>query len=285
MRRLSILVFVAAVASASPALGFAPPQMGDLFGTRSLGMGNAFRAVGTSNEALYFNPAGVVVTRRYQVDGHYGFSPGDRMTLWNASIVDSKTANVGVGIGYSHLSGMGGPLETSGSLVHFGLGVPLSSRVAMGVNFKYLGFSRPEDTNSVTADAGLIVRPLPILSLGVVGYNLIDVASDLAPMRVGGGISVGNDTLLRLSFDAVFALEEGDPLGTTYHAGAEYFFDGVLPIRIGAERREGEDRNFLTAGIGLVSPMAALEAGFAQGVGGGGRSDERIFSFALKLFL
>lgn len=282
---LSTLTALAVLLVSTPALAFDSPQLGDLFGTRSLATGNAFRAVGTSNETIFFNPAGVVATRRYQVDGQYGFSPGERMSLWHASIVDSKTSNVGVGIGYTHLSGTGSLVESSGSLVNLSLGVPLASRVAVGAGFKYLGFSQPEDTNSITADVGLLVRPLPILSLGLVAYNVIDVASDLAPMRAGGGISIGDDSRFRLSFDAVFAVEDDDPLGTTYHVGGEYFFDRVLPIRLGAERREGEDRTFITTGLGLISPVAALEAAFAQGVGGGGRSDERIFSFALKLFL
>ena len=52
--RFSILWFLSALLVATPALAFDPPQMGDLFGTRSLGMGNAFRAVGTSNEADMF---------------------------------------------------------------------------------------------------------------------------------------------------------------------------------------------------------------------------------------
>lgn len=282
---LTILPTLTALAFASPALALDPPQVGDLFGTRALGTGNAFRAVGTSNETIFFNPAGVVAARRYEVSGQYGFAPGDRLSLWHASVVDSKTSNVGVGLGYSHLSGAGGLGDSSGSVVNLSLGVPLASRVSIGAGFKYLGFSRPEDTNSVTADVGLLVRPIPILSLGLVAYNVIDVASEQAPMRAGGGVSIGSDAAFRLSFDAVFALEDEDPFGTTYHVGGEYFFDRVLPIRLGAERREGEDRNFITAGLGLVSPVAGLEAAFAQGVGGGGRSDERIFSFALKLFL
>jgi len=281
---LTALTVIAATLGAAPALALDPPAAGDLFGTRSLAMGNAFRAVGTSNDTLFFNPAGLVATRRYEIDGHYGFSPGERLGLWHASIVDSKTANVGVGIGYSHLSGKGALGESNGSLVHLGLGIPLASRVAFGVGFKYLGFTRPEDTNSVTADLGLLVRPVPFLSLGLVAYNVIDVGSEQAPMRAGGGVSIGSDASFRLSFDAVFALEERDPFGTTYHLGGELFFDDVLPIRLGAERREKEDRNFLTAGLGLVSEVAALEASFAQGVGGG-HSDERIFGFALKLFL
>lgn len=282
--RLSSLLGLATALWAIPALALDPPVAGDLFGTRSLATGNAFRAVGTSNDTIFFNPAGVVIARRYEIDGHYGFSPGDRLQLWHASIVDSRTANVGVGIGYSHISGSGVPGDSSGSVVNLALGLPLSSRVAFGLGLKYLGFSRPEDTNSVTADAGLLVRPLPLLSLGVVGYNLIDVASRQAPMRVGGGVSLGHDATFRLSVDAVFALEESDPFGNTYHVGGEVFFDDVLPIRIGAERREGEDRNFVTAGLGLVSEVAALDLSFAQGVGSG-RSDERIFAFALKLFL
>ena len=194
---LSTLTALAVLLVSTPALAFDPPQLGDLFGTRSLATGNAFRAVGTSNETIFFNPAGVVATRRYQVDGQYGFSPGERMSLWHASIVDSKTSNVGVGIGYTHLSGTGSLVESSGSLVNLSLGVPLASRVAVGAGFKYLGFSQPEDTNSITADVGLLVRPLPILSLGLVAYNVIDVASDLAPMRAGGGISIGDDSRFR----------------------------------------------------------------------------------------
>lgn len=281
---LPTLTLLVALIGATPAFAIDPPQPGDLFGARSLAMGNAFRAVGTSNETIFFNPAGVVATRRYEVLGQYGFAPGDRLGLWHASIVDSKTSNMGVGIGYSHLSG-GTVGETNGSLVHLSLGLPLANRVAVGAGFKYLGFNRPEDTNSITADVGLLLRPVPILSLGLVAYNVIDVASPMAPMRAGGGISLGDDSRFRLSADAVFALEDDDPFGTTYHVGGEYFFDGAMPIRLGAERREGEDRNFITTGLGLVSGVASLEAAFAQGVGGGGRSDERIFSFSLRLFL
>ena len=282
--RLGILLGLATALWAAPALAFDPPAAGDLFGTRSLATGNAFRAVGTSNDTLFFNPAGVVITRRYEIEGHYGFSPGDRLQLWHASVVDSKTTTVGAGIGYSHISGAGAPGDSSGSVVNLALGFPLSSRVAFGLGLKYLGFARPEETNSITADAGLLVRPLPGLSLGVVGYNLVDVASAQAPMRVGGGVSIGHDATFRFSADAVFALEESDPFGNTYHAGAEIFFDEVLPIRLGAERRDKEDRNFVTAGLGLVSEVAALDLSFAQGVGSG-HSEERIFAFALKLFL
>lgn len=285
MVRLFLVAAVAAlVGSSVPANAQPAPSAQDLFGTRSLSMGNAFRGVASSNEALFFNPAGMAVGRRYEIDGTYGFSPGDRLGLLNASVVDSKTTSYGVGIAYSHLSGSGDAFDSSGSIVHLGLGFPLGSRVAWGVGFKYLGFSEPEETSSITADVGLLIRPVDVLTLGMVAYNVIDVASAQAPLRVGGGISLGTDSTFRLSADAVFAMDEADPLGTTYHAGGEVFFDQVLPIRVGFERREGEDRNFVTAGLGLVSDLAGVEAAYAQGVGKG-RGDDRILSFTLKLFL
>lgn len=281
--------FLAAIAAtltlfSTPAFAQAPPGTADLFGTRSLGMGNAFRGIASSNEALYLNPAGIAVGHRYQVDGTYGFTPGDKMRLLNVSVVDSKTAGVAAGVGYSHISGTGDTLDSNGSVVHFGLGFPVGSKVAAGVGFKYLGFSSPTDTNSVTADVGLLMQPFSLLSFGLVAYNVIDVASEQAPMRAGGGVALGSDTSFRLAFDAVFAMEEDDPLGTTYHAGGELLLDQTLPIRLGFERREGEDRNFVTGGVGILSQMAALEAAYAQGIGEG-RGDERIISLTLKLFL
>lgn len=284
MRRASYPILAVFLLAASPARAYDPPTTGDLFGTRSLSMGNAFRSVASSNEALFLNPAGMGMGRRYEIDGTYGFSPGSRLRLLHASIVDSKTSGVGVGIGYTHLQGNGEVLDSSGSLVHLGFGIPLASRVAMGFTFKYLGFSAPEDTNSITADVGLLVRPVQALSIGLVTYNVIDVASGLAPFRAGGGISLGTDTFLRLAADVVFAMEEDDPLGTTYHAGGEILLDDSIPIRLGFERRAGENRNFVTGGIGLVSEVAGIEAAYAQGVGAG-RFDERILSFTLKLFL
>lgn len=285
MTRIFPVALAALLLGASaPALALNPPGAQDLFGTRSLSMGNAFRAVASSNEALIFNPAGVAVGRRYEIDGTYGFSPGDRLGLLNVSVVDSKSSPFGAGIAYSHLSGTGDLLDASGSIVHLGLGFPLGTRVAWGVGFKYLGFSRPEESSAITADLGLLIRPVEILTLGVVAYNVVDIANEQAPFRMGGGVSLGTDSTFRLAVDGVFAMDEADPFGTTYHVGGELFVDRVLPIRLGYERREGEDRHFATAGVGWVTHLAGLEAAYAQGLGKG-RGEERIFSFTLKLFL
>lgn len=259
------------------------PGQGDLFGTRALGMGRAFRSVASSNDAIFFNPAGVAYGQRYELDGAYGFSPGDRLSLFNASVVDSKTSRMAAGLSYSHLGGSGDAGEVSASLVHLALGMPLGDKALFGVGLKYLGFSRPVDTNSVTADVGLLLRPLEIFTLGLVAYNVIDVASDVAPFQVGGGVSIGSDSSFRVAFDVVADLEEVDDL-VSLHAGAEYLLDYTFPIRLGFERKLQENRNYLTAGLGLLSARAGIEAAFSQNLRSGESSD-RIFALTAKLFL
>ncbi|MCK5689391.1 hypothetical protein KAI87_08980, partial [Myxococcota bacterium] len=46
----------------------------EYIGVRSMGMGGAHRGVGTSNDTLYLNPAGMAVATRYGVETAYQYS-------------------------------------------------------------------------------------------------------------------------------------------------------------------------------------------------------------------
>ena len=52
-------------------------------------MGGAFRAVGTSNDTLYLNPAGLGAAGRYEVDGFGAYDLGRPGGTYGASIADS----------------------------------------------------------------------------------------------------------------------------------------------------------------------------------------------------
>ncbi|HEY0840553.1 MAG TPA: hypothetical protein VGD74_10245, partial [Vulgatibacter sp.] len=188
------------------------------------------------------------------------------------------------GLAFTRLSGEGLHGELSGSIVNLGFGVPLAERVSLGVGLKYLGFSGPDRTNAVTGDVGLLLRPVEWFSIGAVAYNVLDVGSREAPLRAGGGVAIGTDTSFRLALDAVADFSDPDQTSMSYHAGGEYLFDGMMAIRAGFQRRELDDRNFATAGLGLVSGAAALEAAYVQGLTSG-EGPDRVFSFTLKFFL
>src|SRR3954469_18063599 len=77
-------------------------------GVRSLGMGGAHRALGTSNDTLYLNPAGMAIMKRYSVEASYAYDALFKLTEVGGSIVDSKSGPVAGGVGYTHERGDGG---------------------------------------------------------------------------------------------------------------------------------------------------------------------------------
>jgi len=276
-----VACLLAAPAFATPSL--LAPNAQDLSGTRAMAMGDAFRAVASSNEAIYFNLAGMAQARKYEMDLAYAFDRGNDLSRFNGSIVDSKTTTFGTGLAYTRLTGSGIDGEASGSIVNLGFGVPLGERTAFGFGFKYLGFSEPERTQAVTGDVGLLVRPLDLLTLGAAAYNVIDVHSPEAPLRAGVGVAVGSDTTFRVAFDTVFDLSRADETSTSYHAGAEYLFEGLV-LRAGFKHLADEGHSYASGGVGFVAPEGGLEAAYVQGLQGGHGAD-RTFSFSLKIFL
>lgn len=258
------------------------PQAQDLSGPRALAMGDAFRAVATSNEAIFFNLGGMAQTRRYEVDLQYGFNNGRDLDVYNASIVDG-TSGMATGLAYSRLTGEGDSSTLDGHVVHLGFGLPVGQMVGLGFGFKYLNFDDPESTNAITGDLGLLIKPSPWLAFGGALYNVIDVHSPEAPRRAGVGAAVGSDHSFRVAGDAVFDLS-GDDTDISYHLGGEYLLAGSFPLRAGFKRLTGENRNYASAGLGFVSHNVGLDFTWVQGLRQGESSD-RLFAFTLKFFL
>lgn len=262
-----------------PATAGAQANAQDLSTTRSLALGDAFRAVATSNEALYFNLAGMAMAPRYEVDLAYARSTARDGDLYNVSIVDGLSTSTATGLAYSRMVADG----RNGHVVNLGFAWGLAGRASLGLGLKYLNFSDPEETNAVTGDVGLLLRPVDLLSVGIAAYNVIDVHSVDAPLRAAVGASLGTDTSWRLAADVVFDFA-GDDAVASYHAGAEYLLAGAIPLRAGFKHLETTGANYLSAGLGFVGPSVGLEAAFVQNLGDGASGD-RTFALTLKFFL
>ncbi len=273
------LAFAATALLPAAAAAQVPPNAQDLSSTRALAMGDAFRAVASSNEAIYFNLAGMALAPRYELDLAYGFNNGTDLDLYNGSIVDAKSTTLATGLAYSRLVADG----LDGHVANLGFALPIGNRAAVGFGLKYLNFSSPEDTNAITGDVGLLLKPIDLLSVGLAAYNLIDVSSVEAPRRAAIGVALGSDTTFRLASDVTFDFT-GDETGLTYHAGGEYLLVGAFPLRAGFKRLAETDRNYVSGGIGFIAPEAGLEVAYVQNIGEG-QGEDRTFSFTLKFFL
>lgn len=238
----------------------------ELVGNRSKAMGGAHRGLGTSNDTLYLNPAGMSVAKRYAVEANYGYSPFDGLTYMNASAVDSKSGPVAGGLAYTSERGTKLGYDAALHRVTVGSSYAISEGLALGLSARYLRGEytdaagvRQELKNVYSGNIGLMAR-LGQVGVGIVAHNVIDSdAPELLPRTYSGGIAFDTGSVV-LAADAVMNAQKNDDKEISYHAGAEYLMDNAMPLRLGYQyrpfvRRTGEtgDEHVLSGGIGWVN--------------------------------
>jgi hypothetical protein len=249
-------------------------------GTRSLGAGGALRGAATGDAGPMLNPSGISLIRAYVVEGAYQYGSKDSAHGAHVSVVDSTSAlNLGGALTYTfqHAKPQGGASQTA-HLVGGSLSFPLGDIVFLGGSAKYLHFSYDDPaieqkTKGFIFDAGLTVRPSPLFSLGLVGYNLSNRENSCLPLAFGGGISVNLIAGLSLLFDSVYQRVYGDPNRdkTFFMGGAEYNSQNFA-FRLGGGR-DGVSRNgYLSGGASLVSQVGAVEVAVRQDISGDRKS-------------
>jgi len=151
----------------------------DFVGARALSLGESYRAIATGNDALYFNPAGLPLLKRYSIEGQYILSLADERHVGDFSIVDSKTNPLAVGLAYTFLGAELTKRQTIGHTATLGLAYPIFDKLfSVGVGLKYKSVSdaiAQNYLNAVTADVGVLSQIPGGISLAAVGYNLVPI--------------------------------------------------------------------------------------------------------------
>src|SRR4051812_13628147 len=203
----AILWSAAAITSTVPARAATPPVPG----TRSLGLAGALRGAATGDTALTLNPSGMSLMRAYVIEAAYAHDSAGSMdgNLGRLSIVDSTSGfNIGGGVYYQYLSqDLGAGISRSGHEGGAALSVPLGEHLIIGGTVKYLRLHTDGVSGlkkGFTFDAGLTLKPVGAVTIGLVGQNLADLHTDRLPRTVGGGITVGATADFLLAFDAVY---------------------------------------------------------------------------------
>jgi len=275
-------------------------QADELCNARTLGMGNAGRALLGGNDAIYLNPAGLSTIKQYAFSGNYFYSPkipvlsGITERLFNVTIIDAQTQLVGVGVAYSRLERSD---DDSGNRYDLAFSFPLSSKVFLGFDIKYLQFDRPDgrkDLDAVSGDVGLLLKTEFGLSLGVIGYNLTNPSDYLEyPVSLGAGVAyLFSD--LSASVDWLMSFQKPkDPTelrgaiqqGHSARVGLEYLAAGQFTVRAGYRYEgtlPGDAPNWWSVGLGYVSPVLALDLGYRGCVT---NASLKTFGVELRLFL
>lgn len=314
--RSALFLATLTVALVSPSL-----RAQDFVGARAISVSEAYRATATGNDAIYFNPAGLVVIPRYSPEVHYQFDLVDEQHVVDVSVVDSKTSPVAAGLAYT----FNGELTARTSLQHtatLALATPIFDKyLAAGAGLKYVNVSDAflgNYLNALSADVGVLSRFSVVgLSVAAVGYNLIPIQSarvplsagfaanlDLGPLSAlifGGQPSFGampnaagtvspstmGDLIGPLSgwtFEVDWHLEFATLYGTQsrWSVGTEYLLLESVPLRAGFLWNELENDYLVSVGAGFIVPYFGFDVAYQQSTQ---RVDKAQLAMSLKFFL
>jgi hypothetical protein len=279
-----LLVFVLPLGLSIPALARAAPADAVL-PPRALGMGGALRGSAMGDAGPMLNPSGMSLARSNVLEGAYGYMRPDASHVGHVSIVDSTSAwNLAGGIYYTYA--VASADEAPGSRRHEGglaLSFPFGDKVAIGATVRYLRarfeardleVSTPvEARRGLTADAGLTIRPLPSISLGLVGYGLRDLQTIEAPLAMGWGAAFVPRPELIIAFDGVVdftTYDEARGNALSLMGGAEYAFLNLVAVRGGGGYDGQRRRGHGSLGVSLLGDVGAIDLGVRQELSGDG---------------
>jgi hypothetical protein len=252
-------------------------DQGDVPNPRAVAMGGALNALGVSTDALFLNPANMALARVYHFEGLAAYSPDAKRQTYGGAIVDSviNGAHISGGLGGTWSEIDPGGLHRVWTDLRGGLALPLGEFLSLGATVRYLradqdrgvgpfGPSPASDGmngalfQGITFDAGATVSILNGLHISVVGHDLTNPGTALAPLV--GAVGIGYTT-------PVFSIEgDGSMDFTTWNkprgrlmGGAELFLADRYAVRAGWRYDGGTQINSASLGFGYIDPSWSVE--------------------------
>lgn len=246
------------------------------------------RAIATGDAGPQLNPSGISLMRAFQVEGAYQYGKTADSHDARISAVDSTSAfNLGGALSYAYHHASPGGVTQTGHLIGVSISFPFADKIFVGGSAKYLRSSGTTNPSGFTFDAGLTVRPVSQLSVGVAGYNLRDFDLAWLPRGVGGGVAFLPLPTLIFVFDAVYEKVYGDASRdstTHYMGGGEFSFSSSGAIRAGGGWNGLTNNGYLSAGVSAISgEVGAVDVGLRQDVTG--PSTTTIVAISVRLFV
>jgi hypothetical protein len=315
-----VLVCAATASHARDALAdksSVPPEVGynyeEIETPRITATNGATRALSSSTEALFDNPANMSAARVYHLAALAQIWPESRRQSYGAAAVDSvgSSARVAGGIGATYNTQDSDGIDRKWTDIRFALSYPFSDQFYMGVGGRYLtlsqdgtgplptsaasgGLSNKHIVSGFAFDAGATFKPTDGLSLSIVGTNLNNPGSGFQPMGLGGGIGFGKD-LFSLEADLAADFTTWDHTTARAMAGGEVLLGDHFPLRAGYRYDDGAKSHSVSGGLGYIDtqfgaelairrvvsgdPVTAIVFGFSYHLDSGGLSQGETDSF------
>lgn len=251
-------------------------DLGEIYTPRSVGMGGAQSALGTSTNAIFLNPANLALAKVYHFEGLASVSPDARRQSYGGAVADSVTSRLAGGFGgtWNQLDPDG--IHRQWTDLRLALAYPLGDKLSVGMTGRYLRLSQntaagpfgqslasdgnPSGTlvNNFTFDMGITAVPTTGLNIGIVGHNLTNPGNGLAPTTLAGGIGYSSG-IVAIEADALADFSTWKGTRARAMLGAEFFVADHFPIRVGYRYDDGQRAHSLSLGAGYVDKKWSFE--------------------------
>jgi hypothetical protein len=255
-------------------------DLGEVPNARSVAMAGALTALGVSTPALAINPANMPMARVYHIEATGAFSPEARRQTYGLSVVDSVLNSSRLAGG---LMGMWSEIDPQGihrtwTDLRGAFALPVGDRVALGATVRWLRVEQavgagpfgsspasdgtPNDAllNAFTFDVGATAQVIDGLRVGVVGHNLTNPGTALAPTTGSVGIGYGSN-LFSLEADGLLDFTTYGSARGRIMVGGEFFALDRYAIRAGWRYDGGTGVHSASVGFGYIDPRWAVELG------------------------
>ncbi|MGC4120208.1 MAG: hypothetical protein QM765_37630 [Myxococcales bacterium] len=261
------------------------PTLRDVTSIRAMGKAGASIGYAADTDAIHANPAGIAATPSFNLmlGGIIGIP--SRHYVLTAEGIDSKinedmTIPVSGGLSYQYYVSGEGFDGRKGHVLSLSLAVPMYAKYAfVGITGRYLKLGGNVVSNAITMDAGFFFRPVEMMGIGLVGYNLIDVRSAEARRGWGMGLSFGSEKQFHVDIDARLDADGTDTYRPTFTIGGEYLFANLVAPRIGYSEDMLRKAHLACAGVSLFYEGWAFEAALRYAVTG----KEITFAIGLRM--
>ncbi len=275
-------------------IGFAGPAAAqDYQGARLLGFGGARRALGTTTEALFSNPAGLVFGKVYDLELGYADSFRETDRRLGLAVADGQAGSFagGVALTYGRFSppdDIGGEGLLEGLRFDTAIGIPIGASFAVGFQTRYMDHNRieagPEAVGSsgLGFDLGLLWMIFDGLAVGATVKNFTDQPQPGIPRAWGAGLGYQNGPF-NVEVNVDHEWERADP---TYALSAGAIIADRVPLRVGVGFEPDGEQVTLSVGTGLQMSQIGLDLAYRQIVNprqDGPDADNRIFMASVRV--
>lgn len=242
-------------------------------GVRAQSYGGAFRAVASSNDVIFYNPAGLIKNRRIGSDFDYMIDADAHHHKLGVSVIDSQTSAWGLGLAYNAGINSQSTLATT-HLLYLAMAMPIvTDMFSLGTSYSYYydsSAAKEPFRHFFNLDLALMAQLPAGVSFAVVADHLLKPkgSEKSLGLSLASAFNFGKvfeEVPLTVSFDWLMddVASEGD-LGHIIGCGAEYIAFSMLPVRLGFKSDFTEKLKFLSMGTGIVAGRFAIDGLYQQ---------------------